>query len=239
LEVGGLAWDHERVLYIEKQADRADGIVGYPVFQDKIVELDFERMLMIIHEALPAHAADFTKIALRPAGTLTAVDVGLGLGARQVSGPLMLDTGGSGTLTVNAVFAQAHGLSGALRKLGTSQMGGVGPAVIQMDLVLLPELTLAGQTLRNVPITVERPGQGAVASAGDSLFMEVLSRFNLIFDYPRNEAYFKPNSHFDAPFHVRPSGSPVYAKVGFAALIIAILVGSALRVARHRRRARA
>jgi len=239
LEVGGLAWDHERVLYIEKQADSADGIVGYPVFQDKIVELDFDRMVMIIHEALPAHAAAFRKTALLPAGTLTAVEVGLGLGARQVSGPLMLDTGGSGTLTVNAAFANAHGLSGTLQRLGTSQMGGVGPTVIQMDAVLLPELTLAGQTLRNVPITVERPGQGTAASAGDSLFLEVLSRFNLIFDYPRNEAYFKPNSHFDAPFQVRHSGPPVYAKVGFAALILAILSGAALRVARHRRGARA
>jgi hypothetical protein len=236
LEVGGLAWDHERVLYIEKQADRADGIVGYPVFQDKVVELDFDRMVMIIHEALPAYAADFTKTALKPAGTLTAVEVGLGLGARRVSGPLMLDTGGSGTMTVNAAFANAHGLSGTLRKLGTSQMGGVGPAVIHMDVVLLPELSLAGWTLRNVPITVERPGQGTVASGGDALFMEVLSRFNVLFDYPHNEAYFKPNARFAVPFQLRASGPPWYARAALALLTVAVLVGLALWFAKRGRK---
>jgi hypothetical protein len=185
-------------------------------------------MLMIIHEALPAHAADFAKTPMPPAGTLTAVEVGLGLGARRESGPLMMDTGGSGTLTVNAAFAQAHGLSGTMRKLGTSQMGGVGPAVIQQDVVLLPELSLAGQTLRNVPITVERPGQGTVASAGDALFMEVLSRFNVLFDYPHNEAYFRPNARFADPFRLPPAGPPWYAKAALAVFAVAASVGLAL-----------
>ena len=232
LEIGGLAWDHERVLFIEKQADRADGIVGYPVFQDKVVELDFDRMLMIIHEALPSHAAGFAKTSLTPAGTLTSVETGLGLGPRRESGPLLLDTGGSGTLTVNAAFAHAHGLAGALRKLGHSELGGVGPAVIQADLVLLPELTLAGQTLRNVPITVERTGE---APPGGALFMEVLSRFHLILDYPRGEAYFKPNARFAAPFRVRASGPPWYAMAGLATVAVASPAGLALWFAKRRR----
>jgi hypothetical protein len=239
LEVGGLAWDHERVLYIEKQADHADGIVGYPVFQDKVVELDFDRMLMIIHEALPAHAVGFTKTAMPPAGTLTAVEAGLGLGARRESGPLVLDTGGSGTLTVNAAFARTHGLAGTMRKLGNSALGGVGPAVIRADMVLLPELTLAGQTLRNVPITVELPAEGPPAPPGGALFMEVLSRFNMLLDYPRNEAYLKPNARFAAPFRMRASGPPWYAKAGLAAVAVASPVGLALWFAKRRRSAAA
>jgi hypothetical protein len=240
LEVGGLAWDHERVLYIEKQADNSDGIVGYPVFQDKVVELDFDRMLMIIHETLPAYAAGFTRTAMPPAGTLTAVEAGLGLGTRRENGLLLLlDTGGSGTLTVNAAFARAHGLSGAMRKLGNSTLGGVGPGVVRADLVLLPELTLAGQTLKNVPITVELPGELPVAPQGGALFMEILRRFNLIFDYPRNEAYFKPNARFGAPFRVRAAGPPWYAKAGLAAVIVASLGGLALWFAKRRSNASA
>ena len=237
LEVGGLAWDHERVLYIEKQADHADGIVGYPVFQDKVVELDFDRMLMIVHEVLPAHASGFTKTAMPPAGTLTAVETGLGLGARRESGPLVLDTGGSGTLTVNAAFARAHGLSGAVRKLGNSTLGGVGPAVIRADLVLLPELTLAGQTLKNVPITVELPADGPPAPPGGALFMEVLSRFNLLFDYPRNEAYFKPNARFSAPFKMGSTRPPWVIPLGLASVSAASLFAVTSLVAKRRRRA--
>jgi hypothetical protein len=194
---------------------------------------------MIIHEALPAHAAGFTRTAMPPAGTLTAVEARLGLGARGESGLLLLDTGGSGTLTVNAAFARAHGLSGGMRKLGNSTLGGVGPGVVRADLVLLPELTLAGQTLKNVPITVELPGELPIAPQGGALFMEVLSRFNLIFDYPRNEAYFKPNARFEAPFKVRASGPPWYAKAGLAALVVASLAGLALWFSKKRSNASA
>jgi hypothetical protein len=235
LEIGGLAWEHERVLYIEKQADRADGIVGYPVFQDKVVELDFDRMVMIIHEALPAHAAGFAKAAMPPAGTLTAVEVGLGLGGRRESGPLLVDTGGSDTLTVNAAFAVAHGLAGTMRKLGTGQLGGVGPDVIHTDMVLLPELTLAGHTLKNVPISMERPGQAPMAPVGGALFMEVLSRFNVLFDYPHNEAYFKPNARFADPFRLRSSGLPWYAKAALILLAIAASGSLALWFRKRRR----
>ena len=171
-----------------------------------------------------------------PAGTLTAVEVGLGLGARRESGPLMMDTGGSGTLTVNAAFANAHGLSGSMRKLGTGQLSGVGPAVIQLDVVLLPELILAGHTLRNVPITVELPGQVPMAPVGGALFMEVLSRFNLLLDYPRNEVYFKPNARFAVPFRLRASGPPWYAKAALAVLTAAVLVGLALWFAKRGRK---
>src|SRR5262249_45449480 len=34
--LGPLRWDHESVLLIEKQADRADGIVGHNLFEDKV-----------------------------------------------------------------------------------------------------------------------------------------------------------------------------------------------------------
>jgi hypothetical protein len=59
----GLRWDHEPVMYVEKQADAADGILGYRVFEDRVVEIDYDRMLMIVHDALPPHASGFAKTA--------------------------------------------------------------------------------------------------------------------------------------------------------------------------------
>lgn len=235
LEVSGLRWDHEPVLFIEKQADQADGIVGYNVFQDKVVELDFDRRLLVLHDKLPTYAVSFSRIHMPPVGTLTAVEVGLGLGNRRSKGRLILDTGGNGTLTLNPGFASSQGLRGELKRLGTSEMRGVGSAVLRSDVVLLPELTLADYTLRNVPINVERPREGEAAPPGGALFMEVLSRFHILLDYPRGEAYFKPNAHFSRPFEVRTSRLPGYARALLALLGTATLVGLALFLAKRRR----
>lgn len=235
LVVADLSWEHEPVLYVEKQADAADGIVGYTVFQDKVVELDFDRMRMLIHEVLPTHAGTFARTAMPAAGTLTAVEAGFVLGARRDAGPLLLDTGGSGTLTVNPAFARAHGLPGPLRRLGRSEMRGVGSGVVRSEVVLLPELILAGHTLRNVPINVEQPSGGEAIQPGGALFMEVLGRFNVILDFPHGEAYFKPNGRFDEPFRMRSSGPPWYAKALLVVIALASLGGLALFLARRRR----
>jgi len=237
VDISGLRWEHEPVLFIEKQADQADGIIGFTLFQDKVVELDFDQMVMTIHEALPLHASGFARTAMPYSGTLTAVMTGFGLGGRQEVGPLLLDTGGNGTLTVNSAFASDHGLPGPLQNIGTSELRGVGPNTIRADLVKLPELTLAGHTLWNVPISVELPGQGEAAPPGGALFLDVLSRFNLILDYPRNQAYFKPNSRFDAPFKVRSSRLPRYAKGLLALAVLASLTGLMLYFTWRRRTA--
>ena len=55
LEVGGLRWDSETFGFAERLSKHdQDGIVGYGIFQDKVVELDYERMVMVVHDVLPA-----------------------------------------------------------------------------------------------------------------------------------------------------------------------------------------
>ena len=65
--------------------------------------------------------------------------------------------------------------------------------------------------------------------------MGVLERFNTFLDYPRNDAYFKPNTHFSAPFKARSSGPPWFVIVGIAGLSIASLAGLGLLLAKRRR----
>jgi hypothetical protein len=235
LEIAGLRWTHEPVLYLESQADRADGIVGFPVFAGKVIEFDYDRMVMIVHDRLPAHAAGFAKTPMPLSGSLAAVEAALVNGEQRASGLFVLDTGGSGTMNVNQAFAAAHGLHGAMKRLGGSTARGVGSAGIRNDVLLLPQLTLAGFDLVDVPINVELPSDGNQAPPGGLLCMDVLQRFNTILDYPRNEAYFRPNTRFTAPFKKRYSGFPWFAIVGIAVVSVASLVGLAWRAARRRR----
>jgi hypothetical protein len=234
LDIAGLRWDHEPVMYVERQADPADGIVGYPVFEDKVVEIDFDRMVMIVHDSVPAHAAGFARTAMPFRGPLPAVESILGLGDRRVSGLFVLDTAGSGAMIVNQAFATAHGLHGALKSLGTSASRGVGSAVIRNRVLMLPQLTIAGFALPDVPIHVELPSDGNQAPPGGVLCLEVLRRFNTILDFRRHEAYFKPNASFDAPYKATGSGRSVATILAIAAAA-ALFAGLFLLRVRRRR----
>ncbi len=238
LEVSGLRWDNELILYVEKQADDADGIIGYPVFQGKVVEIDYDRMVMIVHDALPAHASKYVKSPMTFVGSLTAVEVNMVHGETESSGRFRLDTGGAGTMNVNQAYDQANSLRSKTRHLGTSTSHGVGSGTIRNDIVIIPELRLAGFALPNVPIHVELPSDGESAPPGGTLNMEVLKRFNTFLEYQRNEAYFKPNTLFDAPFPNKGkfSGPPWFLFFGTAAISIVVLAGIGLLLVKRFRR---
>jgi hypothetical protein len=237
LEIAGLRWVHEPVMFIEKQADAADGIIGYRVFEDKVVEIDYDRMVMLIHDALPAHAAGFVRIAMPFSGSLTAVEATLVNNGASAAGLFILDTGGNGTLMVNEAFVAAHGLSGTMEKLGTSTSRGVGSGTVRSDVVMLPELVLAGFTLPNVPIDLQVSPATSSPSPGGALCMDVLKRFNIILDYRQSETYLKPNTLFATPFKPRVSGPPTLLIAAIAVAAVGSLAGVAFYRTKKRRAA--
>lgn len=231
LAIGPLRWDHEPVMLIDKQADDADGIVGYNVFEDRIVEFDFDRMVFVVHDELPSHAAAYAQTPMPYVGTLTAIDGTLSSDASRSVAPFILDTGGTSTLLGNRSLIEQGNLRASLKVLGASVSGGVGPARVRNEVLLIPSAEFAGHTLHNVPIHVPVPeGQDQVAAiASESprgvLCMEVLSRFNLILDFRDNQAYLKPNARFDGAFELPGPGLVRIAMVGtLVAATVAIIV---------------
>jgi hypothetical protein len=230
IELRGLRWTHVPVIDVERQADDADGIVGYTLFEDKVVTLDFARGEMIVRDSLPADCAGFRRAPMSMSGSLTAVEVGFGGPGLRASGRFVLDTAGNGALLVSPAFAVAHDLGRLLKRLGGSTSGGVGPGRVQNDIRLLPELVLAGFTLRDVPIHVQQAAPGATSQSGGALCMEVLQRFDVILDYAGSEAWFRPNARFRDPIRARIPGSrwPSWAGV-MIVVIVAIAAGSRRR----------
>jgi hypothetical protein len=206
LDIAGARWQHESVIFVEKQADNADGIVSYSVFEDKALEIDFDRMEMILHDSLPSSAKDFNKTAMPFAGTLPAVEVVMTSEGKSCHGPFILDTAGTGCMLVNEAFGTLHALNDNLKKVGTSVSMGVGSGKIHSNRVIVPTLSIAGHSLANVPINVELPTGSYPSEPGGVVCMDVLTRFNCILDFPNSEAYFKPNTMFAEPFKIRSKG---------------------------------
>lgn len=233
LELGPLRWNHEPFLFIEKQADSADGIVGFDAFDGKVVEFDWERMRLVLHDTLPAHAAGFTKTALTYSGPLPAIEIGFGDGDVRASGPFVLDTGGTGTMMVNRAFAAEHDFFGGLEKLGTSSSNGVGSGTIRNEVLRVPTLTLAGFALANVAVHVELPSDDVAAVPGGVVCMDVLRRFDALLDEKHDAAYFKPNRSFGEPFETRSSRAKTTVLIALFAAAVALWFGVAARRRRH------
>ena len=200
VEVEGLSWRHEPVLYVEKQVDRADGILGYTVFEDKVLEFDLERGELVVHESLPEPATEFTSVPLDYIWGLTALEIGFVDGTWEERGSYLLDTGADmAVMTSSGRLAQA--LNARLERIGTGSAGGVGPRTTSLAYLRAPELFFDGSRFENVGVhaSLEESGPTEDPAAG-VVGMELLRRFDLILDYPRATAYFRPNADFALPF---------------------------------------
>lgn len=224
LRVGNLHWDSEPFLFIEKQADDADGIVGYTVFEDRVIELDYDRMVMTVYDTLPGHAERFSRTPMTFVGALTAVDTTILTGNGPKTAPCLLDTGGTGALLVNQRLAADLDLHGSLPPIGRSVSRGVGSASIKNTIMLAPEVRLAGYAVTNVPIDVANPVPGNHPPPQGLLCTELLRRFNSILDYSTGQAYFAPNSRFAEPFPSRAKGAQFLLAIAIGAAVAATIL---------------
>jgi hypothetical protein len=218
--LGALRWDHESVLLIEKQADLADGIVGHNLFDDKVVELDYDAMMLRTGDAVPKHAAGWTVLPIRFNGTLPAVQVRFEGGPEAFDEWLVLDTGSSLSVYLNPGSAKKHRLHGSMKRLGSSRMVGVGDVTVRNEVMLLPRLGIGKQELRDLPVHVDERS-GAPLEAGGHLGMDVLKRFNTVLDFQNDVAYMVPSALYGATYRVDYGGGGWWiAAVTTAALFL-------------------
>lgn len=198
LDLGDLRWDHERVVFFD-QDPGYDGILGYDLFTDRVVEIDPDAGEMRIHESLPDSALWTEALALRWEGNLSALPVRLEAGGEPIEAWPVLDSGATTGLALAAGFSGRNGLPGSLLALGTSRSTGLGPRPIEATVVEVPLLRLGPCALENVPVHVGRDTASDHVAEG-LLGMDVLKRFRLWIDYPRNEIHLKPNALVARPF---------------------------------------
>jgi predicted aspartyl protease len=236
VEIAGLRWKQEPILLTDRSTSAVEGVLGMHMFEGKVVEFDYDRSALIIHDSLPAPLDGFTRVELGRAGPLPTIPVTFHTGSTTVEGSVIIDSGATGALFARREFAERLGLYGTMEKIGTGRQTGTGAGSITSDLVLLPTMTIGETNLKDVPIFLETASNEQVAGSGAVLGMDVLSRFSMLIDLPNNTTYLKPNTTINASFPRRTSGLPVAVIAGISTAIagsfIAIFLRSRSRKAR-------
>ena len=240
ISIAGLRWDHESAIYVEKQTDGGDGIIGVNIFEGKVVELDYDRMVMRVHDSLPEEATSYDGLPIVYAGTLLTVPGTVRFGPTRATVPMVFNTGGSGALMGNALVLEPDGVRVERRVIGRTNVGGIGLRQAKADVILVPEFQIAGHELRDVPMVVpDRDGQADVPGVDDPaargmLCLDVLGRFNTLLDLRDDRVYLKPNSQFRAPFRRRVAGVPQEVVAVLVAGSVVALLGMVVAARRRR-----
>lgn len=211
LGLPGLEMQRSRVLVLDTPddfVDYHDGIVGYSLFSQFVVEIDNDRELIRLHDAESFEApAAARELPLTLRGNMPFVEVGVTLdGEASFNADVVVDLGASHALSLNTAADERIRVPdpSLAATLGHGLSGPIDGRVARID-----RLSLGGYELREVvtsfPVAEHQNPRG-MDSLDGNLGNGALSRFTTIFDYEGGRMLLVPGERGDEPFEFDMSG---------------------------------
>ncbi|HEV7860099.1 MAG TPA: aspartyl protease family protein [Pyrinomonadaceae bacterium] len=201
--------------FLEPSVGRAvDGILGYDIFHNFVVEIDYSRRLINLSEprsyqykgagaSLPITIEDntpFVHARIKSAGNNSA------------EGKFMIDTGANNALNIFGRFDNAHNISKGLRK--TLQSTGLGVSgAKQTRIGRIEEIHLGRVKIKEPVVSLAQSTASDSDEIGDGeIGAELLRRFKVIVDYSRGRIILESNAQFTEPYEASLSGASITAE---------------------------
>ena len=186
------------------------GVVGYDVVQPFVVEIDYAKRSMALHD--PA--------AYRPTGRGTTFPAKLWAGYDpQIAGEMLvpgrppipvrftLDTGAGGTI-VSAPLVDTYHLLDAVGRTAAVRDQGIGGAEPSEVLARISAFRIGPYAVTAPVVALSRDRHGSLASESISVNLggNILRRFTVVIDYARATVTLEPNDTLHDPFPSDASG---------------------------------
>ena len=220
LEVETLRWDGLPFLVADNMTHREDGLLGNTLFQDKVIEINYDKGVMVIHDVLPDIAPTYSKHAIYLDGVVPFIQGSLSMGGRKRDGWFMFDTGAY----TSKLYADAGSPLGKLfvelRKMLSLDHESTAPRLSIGDYAFADF---------NYSLVDHAANDDQLGLLGN----DILKRFNFILDNQNGFIHLQPNSLAQAAF----SNPEYYLARGIAGVAASIAAGCAWFVyRRHRNR---
>ncbi|NSL87602.1 hypothetical protein ECE50_012215 [Chitinophaga sp. Mgbs1] len=186
LVAGPMHWENNITLIVGDNMDNGeDGLLGNTLFKDKVIELNYDHRIMVIHDTMPAIGDGYTRHnIILDGGVVPFIQAAIKVNGQIFTDWYMFDTGYSGYLRISAAQYKKHQLEGKVENEFS----------LRGHRVLLPGFEVGGHTFTNVSTVLEK-GDNPRGLMGNSL----LKRFNVFLDNRNGFIYLKPNSLLHIP----------------------------------------
>lgn len=200
IEIGNLTWKNPNVKLTKNVSHGMQGRFGWRVFDDKIVEIDFDKKIIILHKQLPPFKTFYTKSNIKFIKSLFCIEAAIILNNHNYIGNFLFDTGSDLAIVIDSVWAFQNNFPDGLKILKKSSFSDGAGRIYQTSLVTLPSLTINNHTLNNIPTSI-LDYSSPVGYQMNYFGNDLLKRFNMIIDLKNDEIYLKPNSLFNTSYN--------------------------------------
>lgn len=200
LKIGNINYS-TKVYDAELTGHGTDGRFGWDLFKDKVVELNYDKDLMVVHSKMPKSiegSKDFSKLSMefyREYFFLISSEIKQGKSSEKDF--FLFDTGYQRTAMLdNELLAEKKFPAHKMKVIKKAIMKGAQGNEIPVTTANLEQLAIGKFKLKNVPVqqtTANKPVRGKNIHI---LGNEVLKRFNIFLDFRNKVVYLRPNHLF-------------------------------------------
>jgi hypothetical protein len=182
------------------------GLLGYDFISRFVVEIDYEKMLVTLHDpASWTYAGTGAIVPLVFDGGIPFMRGTISAGPeRNVPALFVLDFGAAETMTLTSPFVKAHHLDALARNPTVNRPAGLEKQFFAQNNVRgrVDRLTLADLTVDAIPVNLSVNTSGAYASASfaGTVGETIYRRYHVYLDYARKRAIFEPTAAASLPF---------------------------------------
>ncbi len=211
LQIANLAWDSVEFAVANNMTRREDMIIGNILFLNKIVEINYDKKIMIIHDSIPPGITDGYSghDLILDGGVVPYIEASLSFRSKTKRGWFLFDTGAyTSILNSNDIPASNKMIHEAGKMMG---MGSKTNA---------PGLAIGKYGFTDFNYTTQKQDRSDMVGI---LGNDILKRFNIILDNRNGQIYLKPNSLAGETY-----SNPEYYLVRIVAIFLTIMLTLAL-----------
>jgi hypothetical protein len=199
LQMGSLILENPTTLPTQLTAHEADGRFAGNLFEGKVMEIDYDKNLLIIHSKLPKKMDGFSKSKLEFIRSFACIKGTLVANDKNFETYFSLDTGSEMAMILDSTWRARTQFPTDLRLIKLTSFRDPRNVKYESRVVNLPNAIFQNLSLSNIPTTLMN-GKNPVNFELNLLGNDVLKRFNTIIDFKNDYIYLKPNSLFNVPF---------------------------------------
>jgi hypothetical protein len=199
IQIGNLVFNNPELMPTSLTAHEMDGRFGWNIFEGKVIELDFEKSLLIVHSSLPKGMHDYHRSNIHFIHSFLCVEAYLGTGLKKCKGNFLMDTGADQAMMLDSTWFHDQHIPMEFKLIKTTIFRDPRGQKFESKTVLSPFLFINGFPLTGIPTALlgsKNPTSLELNYFGN----ELLKRFNTIIDLKKDHIFLKANSLTNLPW---------------------------------------
>jgi Aspartyl protease len=197
LQVGNFKWDSLEITIDERSGQGTDGKFGFSLFDNKVLEVNYDLNQLIIHSKLPKSLKGYAKLPMEFANGSFFLETKIKLKEQGFQDKFMFHTGYAGNLILGTQFMEKHPFKGQLDTLGVVELKDSYSNIIKNITTNIASVQLGETIFSNIRGgLMDKKARFPTNVLGNDL----LKRFNVFVDFQNDVIYLKPNKLLHSPY---------------------------------------